>query len=87
MSVIGILAADRDRAEYLRDQLNMPDAHLIRNSPVGSKALSLDVLLVDESAIPLDEQTAHRVVPLVVARAGTMYVLHRATTLSDITGI
>jgi hypothetical protein len=63
----------------------MPNAHIIRNSPTGSKGLGLDILLVDAAAIPLSEETAMRVCPLVTARGGTIYVLHRAT-LSDITG-
>ncbi len=81
MHTIGIMAGDVDRAQHLRTELGLPGAYIVPNTASGGRGIRLDVLLIDETAMPLDEGTALRVGPM----ASVLYVLRRAASLHDVT--
>lgn len=82
MSYIGILAGNRGRAEQLRRELELPEADIVSNSPMGGRGRALDLLLVDESAIPLDKELAKALTPAVVS----VYALRRVT-VDELVGV
>jgi hypothetical protein len=63
--MIGVLAASRNRAQSVIDQLRLQDARPItlRNAINGHKGTRLDALIVDESALPLPDKARASLLP------------------------
>ena len=50
--MIGVIAADKTRAQHLITELRIPYATILTNTPRCARGMTLDLILFDETACP-----------------------------------